>query len=87
MMGRCLFVRDDLTWCHSSKNEFLALHLEAIVIGSSVVDDAAIELPRSSKEEMAYGHGNHIALKGVFVCTNLEGRLNSVLHLNGVRVA
>ena len=43
-MGRCLLVRDDLTWCHWSKYEFLALHLEAIVIGSSVVDDAAVEL-------------------------------------------
>ena len=86
-MGRCLLVRDDLTWCHRSKNEFLALHLEAIVIGPSVVDDATVELPRSSKEEMAYGHGNHIKLQVVFVGANLEGHLDGVLYLNGAGVA
>ena len=86
-MGRCLLVRDDLTWCHRSKNEFLALHLEAIVIGPSVVDDPAVELPRSSKEEMAYGHGNHITLQSIFVGADLEGDLDGVLHLKCAGVA
>ena len=45
-----MFVGDDLTWSHWSKNILLALHLEAIVIGPTVVDDATVELPRSAKE-------------------------------------
>ena len=65
----------------------IPLHIEAIVIGSSIVDDAAVELPRSSKEEMACGHGNHITLQGVFIYANLEGDLNGVLNLDGTRVA
>ena len=86
-MCRCLFVGDDLTWCHWSKYEFLALHLETIVIGPSIVDDAAVELPRSCKEEMAYGHGSHITLQCIFVGADLEGYLDGVLHLDGAGVA
>ena len=56
-------------------------------MGSPVVDDAVVELPMPSYEEMAHRHKNHITLQGVFVCANLEGDLNSVLHLNGARVA
>ena len=68
-----------MTWRHWSEHEFLALHLEMIVIRPSIVCDSTIILPWASKNKVAHGHGYHITLKGVLVGANLERDLHGVL--------
>ena len=85
MMGG-LLVGDHLTWRHWTEDVLLALHLEDVVVRSAIVDDSSIELPWSSKEKMTNGHWNNVTLQGVFVCTDLEGDLYSVLDLDGAGV-
>lgn len=75
-----------MTWRHWSKNVFLAVRLETIVIYSTVVDDVVVELLRSPKEEIEKGHGKNISLKSVFICTNLERDLDGVADLDSTRV-
>ena len=74
-----LLVGDHLTWRHWTEDILLALHLEDVVVRSAVVDDSSMELPWSSKEKMANGHWNDVALQGVFVGADLEGDLDRML--------
>ena len=78
MMGG-LLVGDHLAWRHGAKYILLALHLEGVVVRLAVVDDSSIKLPLASKEKVANGHWNDITLQGVFVGTNYEGDLYSML--------
>ena len=50
------------------------------------MDDSSIELPWPSKEKMANGHWDDVALQGVFVGADFEGHLYSVLDLDGAGV-
>ena len=86
MMGGML-VGDHLTWRHWTEDVLLALHLEDVVVHSTVVEDSSIELPWPSKEKMTNGHWDDIALQGVFVGADLEGDLYSVLDLDSAGVA
>ena len=81
-----MFVGDHLTWRHWTEDVLLALHLEDVVVRSSVVDDSSIELSWPSKEKMTNGHWNDVALQGVFVGADLEGDLYSVLDLDSAGV-
>ena len=81
-----LLVGYHLTWGHGTKYILLALHLEDVVVRSAVVDDSSIELPWASKEKMANGHWNDVALQDVFVGANFEGDLYSVLDLDGAGI-
>ena len=85
MMGGML-VGDHLTWRHWTEDVLLSLHLEDVVVRLAVLDDSSIELPWPSKEKMTNGHWNDVALHGVFIGTDLEGDLYSVLDLDGARV-
>ena len=49
------------------------------MVSPSVVGDATIVLPWSSKKKVAHGHRDHITLKCVLVGTYLEGDLHGVL--------
>ena len=51
-----------------------------------IVDDSSIELPWPSKEKMANGHWDDVALQGVFVGADFEGDLYSVLDLDSAGV-
>ena len=82
-----LLVGDHLAWRHGMKYVLLSFHLEDVVVRSAVVDDSSIVLPWASKEKMANGHWNNVALQGVFVGANFEGDLYSVLDLDGAGVA
>ena len=82
-----LLVGDHLTWRQWTEDVLLALHLEDVVVRSAVVDDSSIEFPWASKEKMANGHWNDIALQGVFVGANFEGDLYSMLDLDSAGVA
>ena len=86
MMGD-LLVGNHLTWRHWTKDVLLALHLEDVVVRSAVVEDSSIKFPWASKEKVANGHWNDVALQGVFVGANFEGGLYSVLDLDGAGVA
>ncbi len=81
-----LLVGDHLTWRHWTEDVLLALHLEAIVIGTPIVDDTTVELPWSTKKEVANGHGNHITFQSVFIGTNFEGDLDRMLNSYSARV-
>ena len=82
-----LLIGDSLAWRHGTKYILLALHLEDVVVRSAVVDDSSIKLAWASKEKMANGHRNNVALQGVFVGANFEGDLYSMLDLDSARVA
>ena len=57
-----LLLGDHLTWRHWTEDVLLALHLEDVVVRSAVVDDSSIKFPWASKEKVANGHWNDIAL-------------------------
>ena len=57
------------------------------MVRSAVVDDSSIKLPWASKEKVAHGHWNDVALQGVFVGANFEGDLYSMLDLDSAGVA
>ena len=82
-----LLVGDHLAWRHWTEDILLALHLEDVVVRSAVVDDSSIKLPWASKEEVANGHWNDVALQSVFVGANFEGDLYSMLDLDSAGVA
>ena len=82
-----LLVGDHLTWRHWTEDVLLALHLEDVVVRSTVVDDSSIKLPWASKEKVANGHWSDVALQGVFIGTNFEGDLYSMLDLDSAGVA
>ena len=86
MMGG-LLVDDHLARKHWTKDIFLALHLEDVVVRSAVVDDSSIKLPWASKEKVANGHWNDVALQSVVIGTNFEGDLYSMLELDSAGVA
>ena len=50
------------------------------MIGTSVVDDTTVELPWSTKKEVANGHQDDITLQSVLICTNFEGYLDRMLN-------
>ena len=68
-----LLVGDHLTWRHWTEDVLLALHHEDVVVHLTIVDDSSIKLPWASKEKMANGHWDDVALQGVFVGANFEG--------------
>ena len=82
-----LLVGDHLAWQHWTKDVLLALHLEDVVVRSAVVDDSSIKLPWASKEEVANGHWNNVALQSVFVSSDLEKNMYSMLNLDSAGVA
>ena len=82
-----LLVGDHLAWRHRSKYVLLSFHLEGIVIRSAFVDDTSIILPWSPKKKVENGHWNDITLQIVFVSSDLEGNLYSMLDLHSARVA
>ena len=86
MMGG-LLVRDHLAWRHGTKYVLLSLHLEDVVVCSTVVDDSSIKLPWASKEKVANGHWNDVTLQSVFVGANFEGDFYSMLNLDSAGVA
>ena len=86
MMGG-LLVGDHLAWRHWTKDVLLALHLEDVVVLSAIVDDSSIKLPWASKEKVANGHWNDVALQSVFIGANLVRDLYSMLDLYGAGVA
>ena len=57
-----LLVGDNLAWRHGTKYVLLALHLEDVLVRSTVVDDSSIKLPWASKEKVANGHWNDVTL-------------------------
>ena len=79
MMGG-LLVGYHLTRRHRLQHIFIPFHLEAIVIGTPIVDDTTVELPWPTKKEVANCHGDHITLQSVFICTNFEGDLDRMLN-------
>ena len=68
-----------MTWGHWPKHEYLALHLEMIVICPSIVCDSTIILPWTSKNKVSHRHGYHITFESVLVGANLERDLHGVL--------
>ena len=82
-----LLVGDHLTWRHGAKYVLLSFHLEDVVVHSTIVDDTFIKFPWASKKKVANGHGNDVALQSVFVGTNFEGDLYSMLDLESAGVA
>ena len=82
-----LLVGDHLTWRHWTEDVLLALHLEDVVVRLAVVDDSSIKLPWASKEKVANGHWNDVALQSVFIGANFEGDLYSMLNLDSAGVA
>ena len=82
-----LLVGDHLAWRHRAKYILLSFHLEDIVTRTAVVDDTSIKLPWSSKKKVANGHWNDITLQSVFVSSDFEGDLHSMLDLNSAGVA
>ena len=82
-----LLVSDHLAWRHGVKYILLPFHLEDVVVHSAVADDTSIKLPCASKKKVANGHGNDVALQSVFVGTNFEGDLYSMLDLESAGVA
>ena len=82
-----LLVSVNLAWRHGTNYVLLSLHLEVVVVHSATVDDSSIKFPWASKEKVANGHWNDVALQGVFVGANFEGDLYSVLDLDGAGVA
>ena len=69
------------------KYVLLALHLEDVVVRSAIVDDSSIKLPWASKEKVANGHWNDITLQSVFVSSDFEEELHSMLDLDSAGVA
>ena len=57
-----LLVGDHLAWRHGTKYVLISLHLEDVVVRSAIVDDSSIKLPWASKEKVANGHWNDVAL-------------------------
>ena len=57
-----LLICDNLAWRHGTKYILVALNLEDVVVRSAVVDDSSIKLPWVSKEKVANGHWNDVAL-------------------------
>ena len=86
MMGGLLF-GDHLAWRDRAKYVLLSFHLEDVVVRSAVLDDTTVELPWSTKKEVANGHWNDITLQSVFVSSDFEGDLHSMLDLNSAGVA
>ena len=82
-----LLVNDHLAWRHWMKDVLLALHLEDVVVRSAIVDDSSIKLPWASKEKVANGHWNDVALQSVFVGANFKGDLYLMLDLDSTGVA
>ena len=80
-------VGDHLAWRHRTKYVIISFHLEDVVIRLAVVGDTSIKLPWSSKNKVANGHWNDITLQSVFVSSDFEGELHSMLDLDGARVA
>ena len=86
MMGG-LLVGDHLAWRHGTKYILLSLHLEDVVVHSAAVDDSSIKLQWASKEKVANGHWNDITLQSVFISSDFEGHLHSMLDLDGAGVS
>ena len=82
-----LLVGDQLAWRHRAKYVILSIHLEDVVVHSAVVDDTSIKLPWSSEKKVANGHWNDITHQSVFVSSDFEGDLHSMLDLDSARVA
>ena len=82
-----LLVGDHLAWRHRAKYILLSFHLEDVVVRTAVVDDTSIKLLMSSEKKVANGHWNDITLQSVFVSSNFEGDLRSMLDLDGAGVA
>ena len=82
-----LLVGDHLAWRHGAKYVLLSFHLEDVVVRLAVVDDTSIKLPWSSEKKVANGHWNDVTLQSVFVSSDFEGDLHSMLDLDSVRVA
>ena len=82
-----LLVGGHLAWRHREKYVLLSFHLEDVVVHTVVVDDTSTKLPWSSEEKVANGHWNDITLQSVFVSSDFEGDLHSMLDLDGAEVA
>ena len=81
-----LLVGYHLTRRHRSEHIFFSFHLEAIVVGTPVVENTTVELPWSTKKEVANGHWDHITLQSVFIGTNFERDLDRMLDSYGAGV-
>ena len=82
-----LLVGYHLTRRHRSQHIFLPFHLEAIVIGTPFVDDAAVKFPWSTKKEVENGHLDDITLQSVLICSNFEGNLDRMLNFYSAGIA
>ena len=51
------------------------------------MNDTSVKLPWPSKKDVAHGHRKNITLQSVFVGTDVEGDLYSMLDLDSSRVA
>ena len=85
MMGG-LIVGDHLAWRHRSKYVLLSFHLEDVMVRSAVVDDTSIKLPWSFENKVANGHWKDVTLQSVFVSSDFEGDLHSMLDLDSAGV-
>ena len=80
-------VGNNLTWCHGAKDEGLVVPLEAILICTSIMHGALVELPWSSKKEVAHRHGSDVTLNCILIGANLERDLELLMNLDTPGVA
>ena len=80
-------IGEHLAWSHGTEDQVLAFPLEAIVVVAAIVEHATIVLPRTAQEDVAYGHGYHVAYQSVFISTDLEGDFHGMIHLDRAGVA
>src|SRR4051812_38822869 len=80
-------VGEHLAWSHGTEDQVLTFTLEAIVVVADIVEHATIKLPRTAQENVAYGHGHHVAYQSVFIGADLERNIHGMIHLDGAGVA
>src|SRR3954471_10866969 len=79
-------VGEHLAWSHGAEDQVLTFPLEAIVVVPAIVEHATIILPRAAQENVAYGHGHHVAYQSVFIGADLERNFHGMIHLDGAGV-
>ena len=72
---------------HGAKDEILVLPLEAILICMPIVHGTLVELPWSSKKEVAHRHGSDVTLNRILIRANIERNLDLLMNLDAPVVA
>jgi hypothetical protein len=77
---------DNLLRCHRLQSNILAMPIQVICVGSPIMTNISIILPRAAQQQVTCSHWNHITFNNIFVWSNLKLYSHHVadLHLSTI---